>query len=295
MHNQDMRLLISIGTGFEEDSNTVRSTRARWANHLRDNLRSASLALKLATQSEATHHDVEYLVERANKATKSMIHYHRFNAGGDVRDILLDEWEIKNGTNETKRKLLNLTKRYLEKLEVHRSLLKCARMLVMIRRQRAMTDRWESFARDFVYYCPENSCESFDFKSREQLREHAYDMHRYMCETPIQNDDTKKYACFWDQCQHSGVHVFARENDYTEHLRQCHGIDNGPKFKTRVELEKWLDDGRYEQANAMKHIKQHNIKQHTPVNTMTVPVSQPADASASSHSIVAGASETGGG
>lgn len=263
LHNQDMKLLISIGTGLDDTKVDSRSTRV--LSHLRSNLRSLRTSIRLATESQDTHVAVETGINRENRRIngengtinrenrrmndQDTILYRRLNVDGDIKCILLDEWKVQNdGTNRTIENLRNATKTYLKKRETHQGLLECARTLVMIRRRRAETDRWERFACNFAYNCPDRNCTRFalDIKWREQLRDHAYDAHRYVWETHVKNYDRLDYTCFWEQCRHDGVHVFSDKSEYYKHLRLDHGIDDGPRFKNRGQFEAWLDGGRDE-------------------------------------------------
>jgi hypothetical protein len=185
-----------------------------------------------------------------------------------MKDIPLDEWKVKRGINKTKATILDLTMQYLKDPETHRSLLQCARKLVAVRRQRAATERWESFATDYVYYCHEKECTS-TFPTRENFRNHAYDAHGFVWETYVCNNHKSQWACFWDHSQHSGVYVFDARETYLAHLQKEHQVKKGPKFANRLELEQWLDQGRKRPDEAIKNREDARKR-----STMTAPVSR---------------------
>ncbi|KAF2840950.1 hypothetical protein M501DRAFT_901567, partial [Patellaria atrata CBS 101060] len=65
----------------------------------------------------------------------------------------LDEWKPSHSRSDTKSKIVDAATKYLSEEDVHKDLLSCGYELVKIRRLRAKTERWELFARRFVYYC----------------------------------------------------------------------------------------------------------------------------------------------
>lgn len=261
MHEQRLRLVISIGTG-EPESEAAESTSQRYFSYIKDGFNTVRAMKNLITQSQTTHQRVDGRLE------KEKVDYYRLNARNGIKDIPLDEWRVKKGTNKTKETLHDLTVQYLKDPETHKSLLQCARKLVAARRQRAATERWESFATDYVYYCHEKECTS-TFPTREGFRNHAYDAHGFVWETHVCNHRKLQWACFWDQCQHSGVYVFDSREKYLTHLKKEHQIEKGPKFADRLELEHWLDQGRKKPDEAIKNREDAKKRR-----TMTVPISR---------------------
>ncbi|KAF2259842.1 FabD/lysophospholipase-like protein [Lojkania enalia] len=245
MHEQRPRLLISVGTGAPDPDQEPKqkSTSRRNFSYIKDGWNTISLMKDLITQSEDTHESVTKLIDVMAEDNK--VEYHRFNAGNGMKNILLDEWDPKDGS-KTLNTLQDLTIKHLKEPETHMSLLQCARTLVVVRRQRATTERWESYATGYVYYCHVKTCTKVAraFKTREALRLHIYDAHDMIWDTPISNDHGLKYACFWDQCQHDGVYVFQNRDAYLDHLRNYHKFERDPVFKNRAALENWLDHGR---------------------------------------------------
>ncbi|KAF2186732.1 FabD/lysophospholipase-like protein [Zopfia rhizophila CBS 207.26] len=265
MHEQRPRLLISIGTGTVEPPEPKAKGKVSTSiiSHIKDSLQTIRLLTEWATESEKTHNEVEEYIDVMDQ---DKVQYYRFNTDMGKNKILLDEWKLKkDGSNETKDSLLNLTLAYLKQSDIHESLLRCARILAMVRRQRARTDRWELFAREFVYYCPEDRCKKVarTFETREDLRQHSYDAHGFVWEVDICNDTGLKHACFWDQCQHGSIHVYRTRDEYLKHLKDNHNIVQGPRFKTRSELEEWLDMGRKGPREAVEFIKNHRQKTMT--------------------------------
>lgn len=263
MHEQRPRLLLSIGTGAPEDSTAEQpELNQRKVSYIKDWFHVIDLLKTLATQSERTHQDLESELDKLDSESK--VQYFRFNVEGGMREVVLDQWEPRKGGKETKDKMLSLAKQYLSQQDVNERMLECARELVQVRRRRAATDRWEQFAREFVYYCTEDSCKKISrtFETREDLRQHSYDAHSFVWDVSVRNHEDLKHACFWDQCQHHGVSVFRRRREYLAHLREHHEIGD-PRFQTRRELEKWLDKGRRDKTEALDFIKLNRERTRT--------------------------------
>ncbi|OCL05346.1 FabD/lysophospholipase-like protein [Glonium stellatum] len=270
MHEQPPRLLLSIGTGTPEDLTAGQPEFSqRRVSYIKDWFNVIELLKTLATQSERTHQDLESELDKLD--SKSKVQYFRFNVEGGVRDVVLDQWEPRKGGKATKDKMLNLTKQYLSQQDVNERMLECARELVQVRRRRAETDRWEQFAREFVYYCTEDSCKKISrtFETREALRQHSYDAHSFVWDVRVKNHCELQHACFWDQCQHHGVNVFKRREEYLTHLHDYHKIGD-PRFKTRRELENWLDKGRKDKKDAPEFIKLNRERTRTQVSTARI-------------------------
>ena len=244
MHERPLQLVVSIGTGKPADASV--SKHHKWATkHLMENFGTARAILQLLTECQQTHLDVD------EKLDEKGVQYHRFNASNEVGRIPLDEWKGVQTLENIKR----LTIGYLKQTKTDKSLLMCARTLVEARRQRAATERWESFATSYVYYCREARCKS-TFESRAELRNHAYDAHGFVWETQVRGADSQHWACFWDQCQHNGVYIFHKEQEYLKHLNEEHSVRDGPKFSSRLHLEDWLDQGRCLPYEALDRLKQ---------------------------------------
>lgn len=243
MHEQSPLLLLSVGTGKPaEDSNLprkVRSAALAW-------LDAASLLQQPSRESEEAHQRmVQELSEIPESDEKLM--YHRLSVDQHLHSIVLDEWKPKHNGVMTKEMMKFYTLAYLARPEVDRSIRECARELVRVRRGRAMTDRWESYACDFVYRCPEDRCAQKGrvFSQRRDLRRHATETHRYVLDVPTspQEGATATNVCHLDDCLHNGVHVFSSREAYMAHLKESHGIQI-QNIRTRQNLEAWLDCGR---------------------------------------------------
>ncbi|KAF2490863.1 FabD/lysophospholipase-like protein [Lophium mytilinum] len=263
LHEQKPRVLLSIGTGAVEDDDSERQLTQ--VSYIKDWSHIIGLVSALATQSENTHGQMLQEVGRINRIDPnaagskgdqySKLKYFRFNVDGGMKKIELDEWDPRKDGVATKATMLKLTKQYLKRPGTHKTLLKCARELVRVRRLRAKTDRWEQFACEFVYYCPEKICRNVTrtFVTREDLRRHAYDAHSFVWDVGVQNHSKLNYACCWDDCEYSGVYVFLDRKEYLEHLKGHHIPE--PPFATRRQLEEWLNKGRRDQTEALEIIE----------------------------------------
>ena len=101
MHAQTPRLLLSVGTGRPKEKDNV--TRAQ--GPIRDWVNVVGLLTKLATQSESTHGIVK------DNCGALGIHYCRQNVGPSLKEIKLDEWKPSVDGSETKKRILDLTKK----------------------------------------------------------------------------------------------------------------------------------------------------------------------------------------
>lgn len=272
MHEQRPRLVVSIGTG-EPAVEVPNADCPRTFKHIKDGFGTAKGMAKLLTQCQNIHLRLDDRLEEA------AVDYHRFNVPNGIKGIPLDEWKAKHDGNETIDTLTKHTVQYLKHPPTHKSLLQCARLLVAARRRRAATERWESFATRYVYYCQEksqgNECTS-TFKTREDFRKHAYDAHGYVWETRVCDCDPPQWACFWDQCYHGGVYVFRNRDEYVKHLAKKHNVRKGePKFASRLELERWLDRGRTMPDEALDRLEQRRTAFNQPNSEETMPAGAP--------------------
>ncbi|PSN75297.1 FabD/lysophospholipase-like protein [Corynespora cassiicola Philippines] len=246
MHRQPVQLVLSLGTGKYNDENLPNTLAQKKVSssrlgHLKDTFAILSELPKLIAQSEKTHNLM--IKTSKDRASQRRFIYHRFNPEGGMKDIPLDEWKGEDGY-VTKKQLLDRTKDYIKEGEVHQNLLECARILVLIRRKRACTERWESYASNLQYRCPESGCRvAKTFMTRNDLREHAFDDHEYFWETETKvNHILYSRICSWGQCHSKGGRFFISESQYKEHLKKKHDIKDEKIGKRN--LENWLDEGR---------------------------------------------------
>ncbi|TKA61151.1 hypothetical protein B0A49_12457 [Cryomyces minteri] len=187
----------------------------------------------------------------------STVMYYRFNVGNGLGDIPLDQWKPANSGEKTKSTIEESTFEYLADPETHSQLLRFAAELVSVRRARAATVRWETFAREFIYCCTEAAClgaqASRTFLTRDELRDHGVQVHSFVLNVALEGSshDSCQYVCTFDQCHDGGVHVFDDQRLFEEHLRQAHDLEH-PQFMDLRALEQWLDLGRMTQQAALK-------------------------------------------
>lgn len=265
-------LVLSIGTGAPTPRDTPpepkRKAGVTWG-HLKDMFMAFKSSIRLATDSDQVHSDLDSLIADIKKSPlTSTLHYYRFNVP-DILHIELDEWEPRNGQT-TKDALRTATEKYLADKTVRRDLVECAIELIKLRRARSATERWEQFATATVYKCKhrnaknQEDCVTIPFESRAKLRQHAFEMHGYVwrvtldqgklsspqaAEKTHERDNKPRclpddhYLCIWDECGQVKPVIFVSEEDFLEHLKHKHGILT-PSIMTRHGLETWLDRGR---------------------------------------------------
>ena len=199
------------------------------------------MARDLTVRSEKTH---QHLLSTYGRK----IPIHRFNVPG-LKDEPLDEWQPRKDGSRTKAFLEQETKAYMQKPEVHAQLLRVAWDLVTIRRRRAETERWEQFATDFIYTCPEKACPSNAlsriYATRADLRTHGIEQHSIELIADSQAGPGKpaELFCGHEPCCTRRDEVFSSLAEVGAHLKREHGVA-GARLMRRHELEHWLDQGR---------------------------------------------------
>jgi hypothetical protein len=254
MHEQPPKIIVSIGTGDKE--NKPKSKKPKTTGIIKDWHNVAKLLTQIATESAKTASTVE------GKCDSMGILHWRWTppASIEMGEIKLDEWLPRENGKDTKASILKLTTAYLSQPKVHKRLWECARWLVLQRRLRARTERWEVFARRFVYYCPEPLCHSRVFSTRAELRDHGTYEHSYVCACNVQGHHELKYACVLDRCRGEGVHLYRTKAELEDHLRgRLHKIKR-PQLRSQRWLEGWLDEGRHTHVQAVKRQTSNEIE-----------------------------------
>ena len=108
----------------------------------------------------------------------------RFNVDEGLGPIPLDDWRPPRSGEETLRRIRELTESYLALEDTQANLDEYAEHLVRLRRSRAETERWESFAANIEYFCPFPTCADKDAcryyqggDCRNRLRQHVKYVH----------------------------------------------------------------------------------------------------------------------
>lgn len=140
-------LLLSIGTGTSS--------------------RPLSLKSIASTQTENTHKRILRMKAETNFC------YKRFDGEG-LGHSKHDAWKPKLSRTSKLQSIEHNTKRYLDGGKVQEDLLECARKLVELRRRRAETPDWDSFAFGARYRCVMSDCISSAtiYNTCDSLMEH---------------------------------------------------------------------------------------------------------------------------
>jgi hypothetical protein len=255
LHDQPPRFILSIGTGQQKEKISLKKEKLGLVKNWRD---VGKAMMRMVAESEETHSQLEDDCERRYKE-KYEITYKRLNVPEPMGNIRLDEWLPAQNGNITKEKIIRGTISYLSRRGVHLRLVECARILVKHRRARSATERWETFARKFVYFCPEQRCLHRAFTTRDELRDHAIYEHSFVCSIKVKNHVEFPNVCLFDRCAQSGISIFQSQSDFQEHLHDSHGIEH-PVFMNRRRMEAWLDEGRHtlKQAVARQDSPRHD-------------------------------------
>lgn len=267
IHGRSPELILSIGTG-KKAPQQVNTRQHRFFNNARSVFHTIKKLPDIVTESEECHTRLQTYVNglRRERSRDSSIPsnypmYHRFNVPG-LGTIELDAWESTDGSKnpdggKTLQELQAQTRTYLNSPEVKKRMEACAKELVLTRRKRAKTERWEQFATHTTYHCPleeENQCEDKLFFTREQLRSHAAECHQFVPWISVQERPSSpdnecpedSPICIMDQCAEA-PQLFRDANAVDEMLQHlqgpAHNMKN-PEPKWKQGLEKYLDDGR---------------------------------------------------
>jgi hypothetical protein len=181
MHAHPPALLVSIGTGEKKSlpkKNKRDKARELLANDRPDEIPRKQFFKKyfelsrfmkdFTTNAEGIANDTKWAAQARKTA------HRRFNVTEGLGAIPLDEWNPARSGTLTLAHIRQYTEDFLGSREVQEDLEFCAQELVDRRRRRALTERWETFATDVGYYCPEpaETCHASRYKERKLLRHH---------------------------------------------------------------------------------------------------------------------------
>jgi hypothetical protein len=132
------------------------------------------------TDVEEVDDDVDFMAKQAGCKYKRLYVPNTIQEVGHcLGEIPLDDWRPRKGGQVTLERIQRMTNQYLTQRDTDRVLDKYARKLVLIRRQRARTERWERYAMDVTYRCcaDENCNRQLDLKNRPTMRRHLDENH----------------------------------------------------------------------------------------------------------------------
>lgn len=270
VHDTRPFLLLTVGTGRVK-SKEVFSRGRRSKGPISRWTREVDLIKKVLTESQETAQKVE---SRCRKKDVREIKHFRLNVEEDLGKIKLDEWQPPTSGKTTKTNIKNYTKAYLARKEVYSQLLSCAQELVRLRRERAGTERWETFARRYNYVCRHTDCYPMTagkiYPTRAELRDHLICRHQMIVSVGVEViDGTSEtypklnFSCTFDKCAQKPL-AFAAESSYKEHLSGCHDFAN-PTFLRATRMEALLDWGRITEEEAMKDYRIPSNSKKNPV------------------------------
>lgn len=241
-HVMEPRMIVTIGTGEPHRDATYAKPAQLGKWHIFEVL------AHLATQSRATHTDLRNRLQDHFRG----VQYLRLNVE-DTRlaTMELDAWKPKSATNgrgghKTKDLITQLTKAYLMRPEVNSDLLKYAKRLVAIRRERATSPEWELYACRTTYFCNHEDCKDRahpgNYQTRHLLRAHAQEIHGFIVDDGLSDS----VQCSVGRCFHQNTRpLFRRDRlqDFREHLEVIHSIME-PNFQSLEHFEGWLNSCR---------------------------------------------------
>ncbi|CAH0046492.1 unnamed protein product [Clonostachys solani] len=194
LHETVPSIFVSLGTGLKQAHVQSESARNRTSGDVRSGLRRA-LTIDNARRKQWLRKYWEIGSNLSKQMTDcegqdgtngwnglsdeiGLRKRYRLNVENNLANISLDEWRPAKSGEETLRSIRELTESYLSQPATIEMIEEIAREVVGIRRDRAMTERWESFATDVSYVCP--ICESrAPDVNRQALREHLEESNRH--------------------------------------------------------------------------------------------------------------------
>jgi hypothetical protein len=268
--SQDPSVIISIGTGVKPEKQGAhsdpREAPSRWSWY-KDTIAQYKRSLGNSVevhQRFATRLDREYRHSRTRKPK-----YFRWDVPGGFPTVEFGDWKGLDGI-ETRDALRFPTESYC-KDQVQKEIQECARTLVEIRRRRAKTARWESFALNsrLYYVCPSSighEAENAEVNEVNSLGDargsdeaNALDEANVPNETSprdeAKRDNTDCKALRFDSRislrQHAiDNHGFVEgpasdeKSDFSHPLRGVHGHQNPRVHIDDRKFKEWLDSGR---------------------------------------------------
>jgi hypothetical protein len=177
MHGSEkaIALTCSIGTGIPKKITPFLQNNSLIGKY--KNLKHYTVAT--ASDSEMTH---STMMQYTNQIG---INYERFNVEGDISDIDLGEWKIKELKHPKRRVNVTLatieqaTNAYLQQADVRRRLARVAETLVQSRQERSRYPEWDIVATGYRYHCTIDRCvaSSTYHQTKEELRNHLVNVH----------------------------------------------------------------------------------------------------------------------
>jgi hypothetical protein len=207
--SQDPNVIISIGTGVKHanEGTPTHSNQApsKW-NWIKGSIAQYK---RLLGNSDEVHRNFKARLDREYRSSfTGKPTYYRWDVPAGFPEVKLGDWHGSDGLT-TREAMRVPTESYCDEDTVRQDIKSCAKKLVEIRRQRASTARWESFALDarLHYVCPlsitraaegaelnesgeasapneahpnNEDCKDLRFDSRISLRQHAIDCHGFV-------------------------------------------------------------------------------------------------------------------
>lgn len=190
MHHHSPSILVNIGTGEKQAEGQVKRRKRDRVGDIRNIDRAVSRRqfikkwLELGDLSKKLLTNTSDIASNTNFLAGHMgVSFCRFDVPNDVGEhvvgaIPLDEWLPRTDGHVTLEKIRASTETYLADPEVQEDLERYARDLVAIRRRRARTERWETFANVASYHCTRDNCVNTPGNmDRKTLRSHLCEVH----------------------------------------------------------------------------------------------------------------------
>lgn len=173
-------LVISIGTGQKP-----LDLFARNPGRVKDAIATFKAAFKLPSMTLNAHREMLNIVDKDGEIK---IPYYRFEGGGSLGELAMDEWKSHHFTRftghsdqlgiKTIEKIEVGTAAYLQSREVQDKLVACAKLLVRRRRLRTRdVSMWDRYASASYYECDREGCQAKQIKTRHEYEEHMKNQH----------------------------------------------------------------------------------------------------------------------
>jgi hypothetical protein len=189
----NMGPFISIGTGITALNMFGDGKRGGKRTNLKNAIANLRTATKLPSRTAKAH---ETMIRLSNQDGVERFPYYRFDGGKRLGEIGLGEWKGHKFTALTGRdktpgcktieKLYVTTAAYLQRRDVQKDLMECAKILVERRRLRTRnTSSWDRYASFSYFLCEYKGCQTRHVNTAQDFRDHVRKEHGHQVEEDV--------------------------------------------------------------------------------------------------------------
>ncbi|EWZ52500.1 acyl transferase/acyl hydrolase/lysophospholipase [Fusarium oxysporum Fo47] len=149
IHSKAPVVFVNIGTGRQVGTNVIFRSDAKWRDRpWSERLQHPNRLFQYTTTEFYAETETKEWLELAERM--GLEKAYRLSVEGDLQTIPYDDWRPAGTGKKTLQKITDFTEEYLRKDEVRDIINSIAHEAVRIRRARAITGRWEAFAKGYA-------------------------------------------------------------------------------------------------------------------------------------------------